>query len=133
MLSTILYNFNEKWNTPKNMYNSDTELLFPLRLVPELRNLRGKVWQELIDQVSREDTEDQAKLAFSLLMVRLGSCVSCNPHSFRAMRGCTHCAKQTIKRYRGTDEELVSEYKKHYQEIDEYNKKTKKHSERDQE
>ena len=33
------------------MYNTDTELLFPSRIIKELRDYRGKVWQDLVDDI----------------------------------------------------------------------------------
>ena len=47
------------------------------------------------------------RMAFILMMVRLDGCASCNADSFRAMNGCTNCAKQALKRFRGTDTELI--------------------------
>jgi hypothetical protein len=45
-------------------------------------------------------------LAFSLLMIRLDGCLTCQADSYRAMRGCTACAQQTIVRFKGTDDDL---------------------------
>ena len=90
------------------MYNSDTELLFPSRVIPGLRDLRHEKWAQLIDFIGTKDINEVEYMAFVLMMVRLGGCLSCNADSFRAMRGCTQCARQTIRRYRGTDLELVS-------------------------
>jgi hypothetical protein len=92
------------------MYNSDTELLFPLRVIPELRELRGPVWRDLVDQVSAPNADPADQQAFVLIMVRMGGCVPCNADSFRAMRGCTQCARQTIRRFKGTDQELVNQF-----------------------
>ena len=106
------------------MYNSDTELLFPSRVVPVLRTLRGKEWETLVDRVNLSAADSPDQLAFVLMMVRLSGCVSCNADSFRAMRGCTQCARQSIRRYRGDDQELLDEYEKAYQEIVTYLDKT---------
>jgi hypothetical protein len=89
------------------MYNSDTELLFPLRVVPSLNGIRGAEWQSLLDRVSAPNAAVADQVGFVLLMVRMGGCVGCNADSFRAMKGCTQCARQNIKRHRGTDQELV--------------------------
>jgi hypothetical protein len=89
------------------MYNIDTDLLFPPRVIPALRTLRGPAWKELIDRVLEEEPAGLERLAFVLLMIRLGSCISCHADSFRALRGCTHCAYQTIRRFRGSDQELL--------------------------
>jgi radical SAM superfamily enzyme len=92
------------------MYNSDTEVLFPSRVISSLRGLRGGEWKELTDRVSALPEDHPEHLAFILMMVRLGGCVSCNADSFRAMRGCTQCARQTVRRFRGTDQDLVDQF-----------------------
>lgn len=92
------------------MYNEDTDVLFPPRVIPYLRDWRGEKWQALVDQVSLLKADALERLAFELLMVRLGGCTSCQADSFRAMRGCTQCATQTIRRYRGDDEDLLKDF-----------------------
>jgi hypothetical protein len=91
------------------MYNSDTDLLFPLRVINSLSELRGESWADLIDRVENSN-EPMPQAAFVLMMVRLGGCVGCNADSFRAMRGCTQCARQSVKRFRGSDFDLTSLY-----------------------
>jgi hypothetical protein len=105
------------------MYNEDTEVLFPPRVIPHLRSLRGDPWQALVDQVSTLDGTSVDRLAFVLLMVRLGGCTSCQSDSFRAMRGCTQCAMQTIRRYRGSDEDLLKDYREAKEDVNRYLKK----------
>jgi hypothetical protein len=102
------------------MYNSDTELLFPPRIIPSLRDMRGPVWSELIDQVECLDTKSPGYIAFVLMMVRLSGCIPCNADSFRAMRGCTQCARQTIRRTRGTDKDLVEQFQQIQNEVADY-------------
>jgi hypothetical protein len=102
------------------MFNSDTELLFPSRVIINLRMLRGDVWSRLIDEITLQDPNSSACAAFVLMMVRLGGCVSCNADSFRAMRGCTQCARQTVRRFRGPDEELVELFQQTQQEVEKY-------------
>jgi hypothetical protein len=92
------------------MYNSDTELLFPPRVIPALRNLRGDLWQKLVDHLAQQESASLDLIAFVLLMARLGGCGSCNADSYRALKGCTHCAQQTVRRYRGSDQELKDMY-----------------------
>jgi hypothetical protein len=82
------------------MYNSETEILFPLRLAIILSDLRGDDWRLLVEQVSRSDATRAEKIAFVLMMIRLNGCIGCNADSYRAMRGCAACAHQTIRRYR---------------------------------
>jgi hypothetical protein len=102
------------------MYNDDTDLLFPPRAIPNLRDLRGIDWQTLIDEVTIAEPTHIQRLAFVMLMVRMGGCISCHADSYRAMRGCTHCSQQTIRRFRGSDKELVDLFEKTYEEIDAY-------------
>lgn len=92
------------------MYNSDTELMFPLRVAPQLASQRGEKWKGLIDRITAVDANPVDKAAFTLLMVRLGGCQGCSVDSFRGMRGCTACAKQTIRRFRGTDTDLENQF-----------------------
>jgi hypothetical protein len=89
------------------VYQSDTEILFPMRVAPMLRDLRGPDWQVLVDRAWRAPDASLDQLAFTLLLVRLDGCLTCHTDSYRAMRGCTMCASQTIKRYRGSDEDLM--------------------------
>lgn len=102
------------------MYNADTELLFPARVIPLLRTLRGQEWQEMIEKVMQEDENSQGRSAFVLMMVRLNGCISCNADSFRAMRGCTQCARQVIRRFRGSDLELCHQYQQALQEVNNF-------------
>ena len=92
------------------MYNSDTELIFPSRIIPGLRSMRGEKWQQLIDAVTEKAPESIEYTAFVLLMARMNGCVSCNVDSYRAMHGCTQCARQSVRRFRGEDQELVAQF-----------------------
>jgi hypothetical protein len=99
------------------MYNSDTEVLFPMRAIPGLKGLRGPNWDKLIEYVLSEAPESE-KLAFILMIVRLVGCSGCNADSFRAMRGCTKCAQQSIRRFRGDDSDLLKLFEKAKNEIE---------------
>lgn len=102
------------------MYNDDTEILFPSRVIPSLQGMHGKTWDDLINHVINSGDTSQDHIAFVLMMVKLGGCVSCNADSFRAMKGCTQCARQTIKRYRGDDQELLRQYEEALAETNQY-------------
>lgn len=101
------------------MINPDTEILFPIRVIPALRDLRGEKWAQLIDHLGSPTVMEQELAGFSLMMVKLGSCNGCNADSFRAMRGCTHCAKLTIRRYKGTDDDLLELFSNAMKDIEE--------------
>ncbi len=89
------------------MYNEDTEMLFPPRVIPTLLDLRGDLWRDLVSRANSPEPNALDRLAFVLLMIRLGGCSNCQSDSFRAMRGCTQCAQQTVRRYRGTEQDLL--------------------------
>lgn len=96
------------------------ELLFPPRLIPNLKNLRGPEWAALVERVAKLPETDPDSLAFSLMMIRLDGCVKCHEGSFKYMRGCQLCATQTVMQFKGTDSELVVLYFKARRDIDSY-------------
>lgn len=100
------------------MYNDDTELLFPSRVIEALSDLRGEEWEQLVNQVKDLPEDDPDHLSFVLMMVKINGCTTCNADSFRAMRGCTQCAVLNIRRYRGSDKELLKQYAKAQKEIE---------------
>lgn len=102
------------------MYNSDTELIFPTRIIPTLRNLRGDTWQSIVDRASDLSCTTVDHMAFVLLMVRLAHCDTCQVDSYRALHGCTLCAQRTIERFPGSDEDLSVLYEKAWEEIQQY-------------
>lgn len=94
------------------MYQSDTEMLFPTRVIPTLRHLRGPAWKQLVEKVARVPDGEEATLAFGLMMIRLSGCLTCHSDSYRAMRGCTACAQQAVTRFKDGDDGLVKLYQK---------------------
>ncbi len=102
------------------MYNTDTELLFPSRIITELRDQRGASWQKLVDRILDQDPTSIERLAFVLMIARLDGCTTCNADSFRAMRGCTQCALQNVRRFRGKDRELVKMFNEARKDIELY-------------
>lgn len=98
-------------------FASRTELLFPPHLIPDLKDLRGEVWRELVEHVASLPETHPDTLAFCLMMIRLNACLGCVSGSYRFMRGCELCSQQTIARYQGTDEELVALFEKARQDL----------------
>jgi hypothetical protein len=92
------------------MPNENIDLLFPSRAIETLVKLRGENWDRLIREVVEKDPTDPDKIAFVLFMVRLGGCTTCQSDSFRAMRGCIICSTTSIKRYKGSDQNLINLY-----------------------
>jgi hypothetical protein len=86
------------------------DLLFTPRLIPRLRNLRGEEWARLIDSLSTLPETHPDALAFCLMMIQLGSCLSCEMDSYRAQRGCLVCAQQAVVSFKGNDKQLIKRY-----------------------
>ena len=101
-------------------FDSRTELLFPPRLIPDLKDLRGEEWRELVEQVASLPETHPDTLAFCLMMIRLNSCLNCVSGSYRFMRGCELCAQQTIARFQGTDEELIELFHQAKRDLERY-------------
>lgn len=89
------------------MNQEDTELIFPTRSIHTLLTARSDDWEKFVKHIISPDVEEYEQLAFVLLVARLAGCGSCNSDSFRAMRGCSHCAVQIVRRYRGEDQDLL--------------------------
>lgn len=100
------------------MYQSDAEVLFPARVIPLLRNLRGPEWRYLVDRVLAAGESHPDTLAFVLMMIRLDGCMTCHSDSYRAMRGCSMCARQAISRFKGSDRDLIALWERARAEID---------------
>jgi hypothetical protein len=96
------------------------ELLFPPRLIPSLRDLRGPEWAELVARVAKLPETDPDSLAFTLMMIRLDGCVKCHEGSFKYMRGCQLCATQTVMQFKGLDTDLIALYQKARRDVDSY-------------
>jgi hypothetical protein len=67
---------------------------------------RSAQWRCLVSCVETAGPGSPDQMAFILMLARLNGCATCNIDSYRAMLGCIACAKQSLKRFHGTDEEL---------------------------
>lgn len=99
---------------------TDNEILFPHYAISSLKHLRGKEWAELIDNLSQKDETSTEVLAFMSMMIGLNGCIPCETDSYRAMRGCSACAQQTLRRFKGSDEELIAKYHNSLDEMRQY-------------
>lgn len=86
------------------------EILFPYHLIPTLKNLRGPIWADLIKSVEKLPETHEKTIAFMVMMVRISNCMQCETDCYRAMKGCRYCTSQTLRRYKGTDSDLVQMY-----------------------
>jgi hypothetical protein len=96
---------------------TENELMFPHHAIPALRSLRGPQFEALVTRVSQQSQRHEETLAFMHMMMRLNGCVTCETDSFRAMRGCLPCAAQTLRRFKGTDAELLALFEQALHEV----------------
>jgi hypothetical protein len=98
----------------------DSEILFPSRCIPQLRDLRGPKWAELVDHVATLPDGHEDVLGFSLMMIRLGSCLTCDLDSYRASLGCCTCARRSVGGFKGSDKELIRQFEETREEVRAY-------------
>jgi hypothetical protein len=51
----------------------ESEILFPSRCIPQLRDLRGHKWAELVDHVITLPDGHEDVLGFSLMIIKMAS------------------------------------------------------------
>ena len=94
--------------------------MFPPHLIPDLKDLRGDEWRELVERIAGLPETDPDTLAFCLMMIRLNACLGCVSGSYRFMRGCELCAQQTISRFQGSDDELIALFRRAREDLEHY-------------
>lgn len=95
----------------------ESEILFPPRCIPQLRDLRGPEWTQLINRIAALPDGHEDVLGFSLTMIRLGSCLTCDLDSYRASLGCCTCARRTVGGFKGSDEEIIRLFEEAREEV----------------
>ncbi len=96
------------------------EILFPHKSVSALTGLRETKWRELARRVAALPEDHPDSLAFCLMMIKQCSCLDCNPDRYKALMGCSACAKRNVSGYKGADENLLKLYKQARTEILDY-------------
>lgn len=104
----------------------DSEILFPPRCIEQLRDLRGPRWQRLVERIMRLPHNDTEVLAFGLLLIKLGSCLTCDLDSYRASLGCCTCARRTISGFKEDDDKLLGRYNEVLNNVHEYVRQEKR-------
>jgi hypothetical protein len=97
---------------------ADNELLFPTHVIPALRHARGERWRALVEEISSLPEDHPQRLAFSLMMIRLDGCLTCETDSYRAMRGCKACARQMLRRYKRSDDALLKVFAEALEDVE---------------
>ena len=98
----------------------ESEILFPSRCIPQLQNLRGPEWAKLVGHIARLPDGHEDVLGFSLMMIRLGSCLTCDLDSYRASLGCCTCARRSVSGFKGSDKELIGLFEEAREEVRTY-------------
>ena len=100
----------------------ESEILFPSRVIPLLEDLRGEEWQAMVEKVKKLPETSVDSLAFSLMMINIGGCLTCDLDSYRASLGCATCAKRTIGSFKGSDKILKKQFEEAKKEVGTYMK-----------
>jgi len=95
----------------------DSEILFPSRCIIQLRDLRGPKWADLVEHVASLPDGHEDVLAFSSLLIKLASCLTCDLDSYRASLGCCTCARRTVAGFKGSDEEIIRQFEEAREEV----------------
>jgi hypothetical protein len=74
----------------------------------------------LVNRILSLPHNDEEVLAFGLLLIKEGSCLTCDLDSYRASLGCCTCAQRTINGFKGNDDELLEEYHAALDEVQSY-------------
>ena len=74
----------------------NTEFLFPHRSIADLKGLHDPEWDVTIQRIAALPEMDLDSLAFTLMMVELCQCTSCNMGSYKASIGCSGCGQRAI-------------------------------------
>ena len=98
----------------------DSEILFPFRCIPQLRNLRGPKWAEFVDHITALPDGHEDVLGFSLMMIKLASCLTCSLDSYRASLGCCTCAQRAVSGFKGSDREIIRRFEQAREEARTY-------------
>ncbi len=98
----------------------DSEILFAPHCIPELRDLRGPKWAELVDRIASLPDGHIDVLSFSLTIIELSSCLTCDLDSYRATLGCCTCAQRSVSGFKGDDRELIALFEQKRCEVREY-------------
>lgn len=107
---------------------AENDILFPYAAIISLQDLRGEAWGALVAEVSQLPETHEKTLALMLTMVRLNGCMTCETDSYRAMRGCAACAIQQLRRFKGSDDDLLDMYARALRDIRNFSENNPQHN-----
>ena len=96
------------------------EILFPHKSVSALSNLREAKWRERAKHVAALPEDHPESLAFCLMMIRQCGCLDCNPDRYKALMGCSACAKRNVAGYKNGDDGLLRAFRQARKDVNEY-------------
>jgi hypothetical protein len=96
------------------------EILFPHKSVSSLANLRDQKWHDLVKHVATLPEDDPESLAFCLTMIRQCGCLDCNPDRYKALMGCSACAKRNVIGFKGSDDALIRSFRQARKDVSAY-------------
>ncbi|MCJ7739614.1 MAG: hypothetical protein MUQ10_20265 [Anaerolineae bacterium] len=98
----------------------DSEILFPSRCIPQLRDLRQREWAALVQHVMALPDGHEDVLAFCLMIIGMASCLTCDLDSYRASLGCCTCGQRTVVGFKGSDSEFLTGFEQAREEVREF-------------
>ncbi len=102
------------------MRQHNDEWLYPHSVTPQLQQARGMTWRELTEYISMLEEDHEDSLAFSLMMIRLCGCATCQPGCYKLSLGCGTCAFRTIANLKSPDSQLVRRYQAAREEVQQF-------------
>ena len=97
-----------------------TTTLYPTYAVQHLRAMKGKGWRRLIDRVARLPVVHPEAIAFTLMIRRLGALIGSKGRMFRMDVECVLDIVELLKRYEGTERDLLDEYRHTLVEVESF-------------
>ena len=96
-----------------------SQILFPNACIRQLHNLLDAQWEELVERVVDQDVASNEGLAFSLMMIELCSCETCDMGSYKASLGCDICSQRVVMGVKNS-KALARRFEKALERIREY-------------
>ena len=103
-----------------------SQILFPNACIRQLHDLQDEQWEELVERVIVQEISSDEGLAFSLMMIELCSCETCDMGSYKASLGCDVCSQRAVMGVKNS-KALVKRFEKALEQVREYLKENSDH------